>query len=834
MSRHRPAGSRPHAPFTRTVRTARPTCVAPSAPRGAALLLGLLPVCMSLTGCTEPAPPAVKAPSAPAQPKPAKLRVGPWVHSNAGPVVLDAWAPDLPVGPALKLQLVERGGAVVAEAPLHAAGPGRATSTLAAPALPADVGSRRYHVVIRGAGANPKVLRPADTITIVNDRAFAPSTRLVCDRAMKRAVVLQPDADGGFWLHAAQKGWHARPLAPGQTLGDAPVDAAFAADGTLAVVHALSADITWISPGGARETTPGVPRASGVTMAGTDALLVDALGHTLYRAKPPVYAARPASHVSRRTAPKRPASKPRITAPTVVTPLSGVDPRRIVAWPDGRVVVGHRGSGDLSIVTPRPTGSAAERVLTASPALSINKGPTAPYQRSVMGGRAVRDMATAPDLGVVFIAWSGPNTGPNADRMEVAMAGGITVLDMHTPGEERLVRHVPLPHGMPQAIAYDARSHTLAVADVQTGHFFAMDARALLGDKEAASLTPHALPLGQTGAPHTLSAAHRALPSGVCLAPGGQKALVLLRGSNEVRVLERTGKAWKASGRIALSPRPAHAGRLRGEHLYYTDVGNTRMSCDGCHLDGHNEGVLFTKGSPMHIYRVPTLRGVRDTAPYFTPAAFPSLLVTSTFVLGRNRAHRPDPPRADARALTVYQGLIAQPPQPYRAPDGRMAEKIPTHLAPTHLAPGPGSPAPAMGDPRLGKAVFDRLQCQTCHPAPLFTTDQDAATRGKMYDVGEPTALALRPEQQDMTAYPVPAPSLVGLWDTWPLLHSAAGGFRVVEGQPVLARDPWPLERVLRGPPRAAGKAREPAGHGGAGALSPAELGHLVAFLRSL
>ena len=48
-----------------------------------------------------------------------------------------------------------------------------------------------------------------------------------------------------------------------------------------------------------------------------------------------------------------------------------------------------------------------------------------------------------------------------------------------------------------------------------------------------------------------------------------------------------------------------------------------------------------------------------------------------------------------------------------------------------------------------------------CHPPPLFTTDQDARTRGRYLDVGTPPALPLRLEQQELGPGGFAPPSLV-------------------------------------------------------------------------
>jgi hypothetical protein len=132
----------------------------------------------------------------------------------------------------------------------------------------------------------------------------------------------------------------------------------------------------------------------------------------------------------------------------------------------------------------------------------------------------------------------------------------------------------------------------------------------------------------------------------VVLSDGGKTLLVLNRLTRTVTELD---VANAAKGKLSVSRThvlPAgivQKDRLRGEMVYYSDLGNSGMTCDACHPDGTTGGLLFTKGSPMQIYRSSHMRGIRESAPYFTPQRTPSLMATSTFVLGRNRFGNPEP-----------------------------------------------------------------------------------------------------------------------------------------------------------------------------------------------
>ena len=83
----------------------------------------------------------------------------------------------------------------------------------------------------------------------------------------------------------------------------------------------------------------------------------------------------------------------------------------------------------------------------------------------------------------------------------------------------------------------------------------------------------------------------------------------------------------------------------------------------------------------------------------------------------------------------------------------------------------------------------------------------------------------MRTALQDVQPYPVPAPSLVGAWDSFPLLHSGAAGFSVAEGEQVAPTHPFALRRVF--------DLADPERHGTAG-LAAAALDDLLAYLVTL
>jgi cytochrome c peroxidase len=246
--------------------------------------------------------------------------------------------------------------------------------------------------------------------------------------------------------------------------------------------------------------------------------------------------------------------------------------------------------------------------------------------------------------------------------------------------------------------------------------------------------------------------------------------------------------------------------------LYFTDVGHSAMSCDACHLEGHTMNVFFAKTFPLRIYRSPTLRGVRETPPYFTPASARSLAETTIEVGGRNRYHNPDPSPSEVEALSLFTSEVAPLPNPYRDANG---------APPATLELPDGK----TGSTRRGRELFLK-GCAGCHPAPLFTTDQDAPTRGRFLDVGTPHALPLREAMQDTTFKGFAPPSLLGAWDVFPMLTTGSAGLEVREDGTLHARDRFPLRAVLE---RYSGPS-----HGNAESLTQQERDDLLAWLLTL
>jgi DNA-binding beta-propeller fold protein YncE len=439
------------------------------------------------------------------------------------------------------------------------------------------------------------------------------------------------------------------------------------------------------------------------------------------------------------------------------------------------LVVGSQLSGDLETVS-LATGEVGPAI-SPGPGTPILGGHTEPYAKYAMGGKAPRGLAWSAALQRLFVSSVGPNIGPNPDRMEVSMNGGVGVVDV---AHGIFERHLGFGWGVPQGLALDDAAGVLYVADVGTGLLRGLDARALVRDDASARKAellaipllppenfPTARPAKDYGVKGRAGLEMHSGPQALALSPDGSTLWVLNRFTGTLAELDVTGaRQGKASVRwqVPLVDVLAQRERRLGQVLYFTDMGHSGMSCDACHLEGHGEGVLFEKTRPLRIYRSPTVRGTRETPPYFTPASTFTVEQTVTTVGDRNRYFNPRLDKDEVRRLSLFTSTLSLLPNPFVGPEG---------APPTSLT----LPDGRTGNPRAGMALFEgKAACVSCHPAPYFTLDQNVPTRGQYVAVATPHLFPLRPEMQDGTYVGMQAPALIGAWDVFPMLSTGAAG----------------------------------------------------------
>jgi DNA-binding beta-propeller fold protein YncE len=488
------------------------------------------------------------------------------------------------------------------------------------------------------------------------------------------------------------------------------------------------------------------------------------------------------------------------------------------------VVVGSQQSGELEAVSLE-TGHVLPPI-APGPDTPILGGHTEAYAPYAMGGKAPRGLAFSSVLKRLFVTSVGPNIGPNPDRMEVSMNGGVGVVDVAGGVFER---HLGFGFGVPQGLALDDAAGVLYLADIGTGLVRGLDARALARDDASArkaSLFVLAVPppagYPTTRPPQDFGIQGRAGlelhsgPEALALSPDGSTLWVLDRFTGTLAELDVAGaRRGSASVRRQLPLLDVLAQRERrlGQVLYFTDMGHSSMSCDACHLEGHGEGILFEKTRPLRIYRSPTVRGTRETPPYFTPASTFTLEQTVITVGDRNRYFNPRLDRDEVRRLSLFTATLALLPNPFVGLDG---------APPSELVLPDGH----HGNPRAGMALFEgKAACATCHPGPYFTLDENLRTRGQYLDVTTPHLFPLRPEMQDGTYVGMPPPALIGAWDIFPMLSTGAAGLSADARGKLHVSNRFALRDVLENYNHSPSPRVE---------LSPGERDDLLAYLMTL
>jgi len=624
-------------------------------------------------------------------------------------------------------------------------------------------------VSVRLVDAGGRVLPGEAPLTIVSDSAFHDPIAMALSRDGRRLFVISSTTDSLFAVDTLSR--KVREL----RAGDGPravAPAEVAGREWIAVAHEFQAELLLFAADDP-DTTRRLPApsfASGLAVAGGVAYLAEraldtvaaidlATGRQLWRA--PV------------------APHPRALAMTAAG-----------------IAVGSLQTGEVEVLDP---SSGARRAgIVPGPGVPIIGGGTAGYREYVMGGSAPRGLAFSPRLGRLFLSSIGPNIGPNPQRMEVSMNGGVAVLD---PAGAYL-RHLGFGAGVPEGLALDEARGLLYVADVALGLVRIVDAAKLAENDTSATAAvlgqvalpppaawPMARPAGDYGVRGRAGPELHSGPWALALAPDGNTLYVLCRFTGTVARLD-VGEAARGGARlidqIPLAPMLAHRQRRVGQALYYADLGRTGITCDACHIEGHTGGILFTKTRPMRIYRSTSILGSRDTPPYFTPASQQSLEETASFVGGRNRGHNPDLVDNEVRALAHYTGLLAVPPSPFVDEAGAPRSRL-------ELPDG------QTGDARRGLALFGQ-HCARCHPSPLFTTDQDPRTRGVYDDVGTPLFFPLRERMQDLGAGVYAPPSLLGVWDVFPLLNTGTAGIHALPDGRVATKTRFPLREIVEKP----------------------------------
>lgn len=638
-------------------------------------------------------------------------------------------------------------------------------------------------------------------ITLINDRHFPDLVALAVSRDNRTAFVASSTTDRLLAIDLATDQVTEIPTGDGPSALALWIDEA--GQEWVAVVHEFSPELHLISvdgPAAKREVLKAPAYATGIAIDGNVAFVAEHARDTVT-----------ALDLSRQgDVLWRTGVAPNPRALAVVEDLLGVGSLQA-----GLVEFLDRRTGHLS------------RQSAPIPGTPIVGGHTERYSKYVMGGKAPRGFAWSRKLRRLFSSSVGPNIGPNPDRWEISPNAGVGVID---PASGVFLRHLGFGAGVTEGLALDDHRGVLFAADVALGVIRVIDvARLAKSDEDARGAVVQILPIPPPlGFPTARPAVDYGMagragiemhsgPRSIALSLDRSRLMVVNRFTGTLAVIDvrraANGRA-KLKKQIALANMLSQPARRIGQMLYFADMGRSGMSCDGCHLEGHTEGVLFEKTHPMRIYRASTVRGSRETPPYFTPASTFTLAQTNRLVGDRNRLHNPDLSSSEVDALTLYVQGIPTLPNPFVGPDGSPVEVL-------ELPDG------NRGRPRSGMALFEQKGgCAECHPAPLFTTDQDPSTRGRYLKIGTPVALPIRLAMQDLLDRGFAPPSLLGAWDIFPMLTSGAAGLEAQPDARLTVSTRFPLRAVVE----MYGKSP----HGNTSAMTAEERNDLIAYLLSL
>jgi YVTN family beta-propeller protein len=197
-------------------------------------------------------------------------------------------------------------------------------------------------------------------------------------------------------------------------------------------------------------------------------------------------------------------------------------------------------------------------------------------------------------------------------------------------------------------------------------------------------------------------------PTAVLTSPDGLRAYVTNTFDDSVAVVDLCTVRVVAT--VSLGPQAELSASDRGNLLFHdARLSNEGwISCQSCHTDGHSNGRLAdtlgdgTYGTPK---RVPSLLGVKDTAPYAWNGSVPDLSSqvqksVETTMRGKKLSAE------QLRDLTAYLETLTPPPA-----RGRLLGNLDEVAL------------------RRGSEVFARHACAACHAPPTYTS-------AKTYDVG--------------------------------------------------------------------------------------------------
>lgn len=347
-------------------------------------------------------------------------------------------------------------------------------------------------------------------------------------------------------------------------------------------------------------------------------------------------------------------------------------------------------------------------------------------------------VAISPDGGKAYLPQTRSNVNNTAMLFDNTVFPVVNVLDLaefHLIVRERVTLDTAdQPVNMPFAVVLSPDGKTLYLANAGSDDLSVID-----------------LPTNR-GLAHLTVGAN---PRGIAITPDGTRVFVnnVLDGTLSVVTTE----THMIAETIALTEIQLAAPILQGKRIFNSAAEprlttDNWISCATCHFDGMMDARTWL-GFPDGPRNTPSLQGVAQTLPMHWSGDFNELqdveitireiqvgegLVEGTANDTLGIAHAGLSPELDA--LAVYMAMLEIPPSPYATERETISR---------------------------GEALFNTLECQSCHPPPLYTDLQ-------LHDVG--TGDPAKEKNSHGRGTNFDTPSLRALWLTAPYFHNGSAG----------------------------------------------------------
>ena len=242
-------------------------------------------------------------------------------------------------------------------------------------------------------------------------------------------------------------------------------------------------------------------------------------------------------------------------------------------------------------------------------------------------------------------------------------------------------------------------------------------------------------------------------PRGIAITPDGTRVFVNNVLDGTLSVVDT--KTLAIVETVTLTNIPLAAPILEGKRIFNSAAApvlttDNWISCATCHFDGMMDTRTWL-GFPDGPRNTPSLLGVAQTLPMHwsgdldelqdVETTIRDIQVGSGLVEGEaydtlGTAHAGLSPKLDA--LAMYMAILEIPPSPYTADPEQFSR---------------------------GETLFNTLECQTCHPPPLYTDRQ-------LHDVG--TGDPTKEKNSHGRGTNFDTPSLRALWLTAPYFHDGS------------------------------------------------------------